>query len=306
MTTPMVDLLRAQSLPSVNGDKHDRGVALVVAGRPECPGAAVLTGTAALRAGVGKVQIVTHPDIVSEIGIAVPEALVVGWNTEAEVTERVSGLVAGADAVLVGPGLDATASGAARRLGQHLSARIPLLLDAQAVAAAADLRGQVLLVLPNHEEASDLASTLALDAGGEEHLARDLASALGATVAVRGSESVLSDGRLEWMSTGHPGLGTAGSGDVLAGVAAGFAARGASPLSALGWAMATHATAGMLLGDHESSPGYGYLARELVAAIPKAIASLLSTCETTKGEVSGPPTSKHRYRGEGQSSTRFP
>jgi ADP-dependent NAD(P)H-hydrate dehydratase len=282
MTAPMVDLLRAQSLPSVNGDKHDRGVAVIVAGTPECPGAALLTGTAALRAGVGKVQIVTHPDIVSEIGVAVPEALVVGWKTEAEVTERVAGLVAGADAVLVGPGLDATASGAARRLSQHLSPGIPLLLDAQAVAAAVDLERHVLLVLPNDEEASDLASTLALEVGdGEGDLARVLASTLGATVAVRGSESVLSDGRQEWVSTGHPGLGTAGSGDVLAGVAAGFAARGASPLSAMGWAIATHATTGMLLGDHESTPGYGYLARELVAAIPRAIASLVTTCDAT-------------------------
>jgi ADP-dependent NAD(P)H-hydrate dehydratase len=276
----MVELLRARPLPSVDGDKHDRGVAVIVAGGPECPGAALLSGTAALRAGVGKVQIVTHPDIVSEIGVAVPEALVVGWNLEAALTERVADLVAGADAVLVGPGLDSAALGAARQLGQHLSPGIPLLLDAQAVAAAADLRAHVLLVLPNQKEASELATTLGLEAGDEdeEELACDLASALGATVAVRGSESALSDGRLNWVGTGHPGLGTAGSGDVLAGVAAGFAARGASPLSALGWAIATHAAAGRLLGNRASSPGYGYLARELVAAVPNAIASLVSTC----------------------------
>jgi ADP-dependent NAD(P)H-hydrate dehydratase len=276
MTTPITELLNAHPLPTVEGDKRDRGVAVVVAGAPECPGAAVLTATAALRAGAGKVQIVTHPDLVTDVGVAVPEALVVGWDPAGDPTERVIGLLAGADAVLVGPGLDYGAADTARRLGAHVGSDTALVLDAQAIDAAADLIGHRLVVLPNVDEAGDLMEALGVSRHDDDpaEMSVAIASAIGATAAVRGMESVVSDGKRRWLSTGHSGLGTAGSGDVLAGIAVGFVARGSELFVAAGWAIATHAAAGRILGERAANPGYGYLARELLDVVPEAIASV--------------------------------
>ena len=71
-------LLRGWPLPqpAEHSDKEGRGRVLVVAGAPELPGTAVLSATAALRAGAGKLRIATVGSIAPFVGIAVPEARV--------------------------------------------------------------------------------------------------------------------------------------------------------------------------------------------------------------------------------------
>src|SRR4051812_38650640 len=65
-------------MPSSESDKEDRGRVLVIAGSREMPGAAVLAGTAALRAGAGKLAIASGASVTKSIALAVPEARVVG------------------------------------------------------------------------------------------------------------------------------------------------------------------------------------------------------------------------------------
>ena len=78
-TAVTAELLHQLPLPqaSDDSDKDDRGRVLVIAGSPEVPGAALLAGVAALRAGAGKLQIATASSIAPHLGLAVPEALVV-------------------------------------------------------------------------------------------------------------------------------------------------------------------------------------------------------------------------------------
>ena len=64
--------------PAEDGDKDQRGRVLVIAGSASVPGAALLAATAALRAGAGKLQIATCQSIATHLGLAVPEALVLG------------------------------------------------------------------------------------------------------------------------------------------------------------------------------------------------------------------------------------
>ena len=264
-------LLAARPLPAIGGDKHERGVAVVVAGDPSCPGAAILSATAALRAGAGKVQVVTHAEIVPAIGTAVPEALVLAGPSDGRPSTSVRELVAAADAVLIGPGLRDVSPEDVAALAGDLTPGTPLVLDAAAVGAAPHLVGHRLVLIPNVTEAAGLAAVES--SVGPERLGPELAGAFGATVAVRGEETVVTDGERCWSSSGHPGLGTAGSGDVLAGLVVGLCARGIDPLVAVGWAVAIHATAGELLA--EGGRGYGYLARELLEVLPHAVAALL-------------------------------
>jgi hydroxyethylthiazole kinase-like uncharacterized protein yjeF len=280
MTAALTELLRAHPLPAVDGDKSDRGTAVIVAGEPSCPGAALLAATAALRVGAGKVQILTHPEVVSALGVAMPEALVVPVATDTGTGERAARLVATADTLLVGPGLGATAPEVARALCEDLPSGVPLILDAQALPAAPDLRRHELVLIPNQDEAADLAGGAErVGAAPPEDLATHLAGAFDATVAVRGATTSLTDGDRAWTHHGQAGLGTSGSGDVLAGLVAGLCARGVPPLPALGWAVGIHSTAGRLLA--RGTPGYGYLARELLTVVPTAIVELAASCGLT-------------------------
>jgi ADP-dependent NAD(P)H-hydrate dehydratase len=70
---------------------------------------------------------------------------------------------------------------------------------------------------------------------------------------------------------GNVGLAVSGSGDVLAGVVAGLAARGAPAEQAAVWGVALHAHAGERLA--ERSGPLGYLARDLSAEVPALMGS---------------------------------
>jgi ADP-dependent NAD(P)H-hydrate dehydratase len=77
--TPLIrDVLRRMPLPEPGRetDKDARGRVLVVGGCPEVPGAALLAGVAALRAGAGQLQIATAASVAVPLGLAVPEARV--------------------------------------------------------------------------------------------------------------------------------------------------------------------------------------------------------------------------------------
>jgi NAD(P)H-hydrate repair Nnr-like enzyme with NAD(P)H-hydrate dehydratase domain len=73
-------------------------------------------------------------------------------------------------------------------------------------------------------------------------------------------------------TAGNHGLGTSGSGDVLAGVIGGLAARGADPVQAAVWGVHLHGNAGDVLARRLGP--LGYLARELLDEIPPAIARI--------------------------------
>src|SRR4051794_16824680 len=71
--------LQRRPLPDHRGDtdKHGRGTVLVVGGSSETPGAVLLAGLAALRAGAGRVQLATAASAVAALGVAIPEARVI-------------------------------------------------------------------------------------------------------------------------------------------------------------------------------------------------------------------------------------
>jgi NAD(P)H-hydrate repair Nnr-like enzyme with NAD(P)H-hydrate dehydratase domain len=74
------------------------------------------------------------------------------------------------------------------------------------------------------------------------------------------------DGQAWRFDGGSPGLGTSGSGDTLAGLIGGLAARGLPPLQASAWGVLLHARAGDVLARRDGP--LGYLARELPAQVP--------------------------------------
>ncbi len=262
--------LRAWPLPDPGGSKYARGQVLVVGGSRRSPGAALLSGRAALRVGTGRLTLAVGESAAVATAVALPECGVVPLRESRDGSVRGSGLrasaadLAGADAVLAGPGLDDAGETAKmlRLLGRLTSPEATLVLDAYALGALAGHprlagRGRRILT-PNTEEAQRL-------------LGRRLRDRDADTLAIaRRYDAVVScfgriaspDGRLLTVGDGVPGLGTSGSGDALSGAIAGLAARGCEPLQAAAWGTYLHVAAGVSLS--KSLAPLGFLASEIV------------------------------------------
>src|SRR6187551_3451566 len=78
-TTVTADLLREWQLETPGSSKDARGAALVVGGSSSTPGAVILSGESALRAGGGKLQVATARSTAGQVSLALPEALVRGF-----------------------------------------------------------------------------------------------------------------------------------------------------------------------------------------------------------------------------------
>ncbi len=279
-------LLRGWPLPQADedGDKERRGRVLVLAGSREMPGAAVLAATAALRAGAGKLVVATPEPAVPTMVAALPEARVIALPEAADGGPDLAGLealqaIAGATAALVaGPGMIGEASTLS-----FVRALLPLftgstvVLDAlamDAVRSGARFTQPVILT-PHAGEMAHLTGAEKSDALEEPHaMALHHARRWNAVVALKGSTTCVAapDARA-WLHCAHaPGLGTSGSGDVLAGIIGGLAARGATPEQAAVWGVALHARAGEVLAQRVGI--VGYLARELPQEIPALMEAL--------------------------------
>lgn len=276
-------VLRAWPLPDpfVTQGKQDRGTVLVVGGSREVPGAAMLSGEAALRAGAGRLQVATAAAVSLHLAVAMPEALVMAVPTagNGEMTRLGAGLrraAAQADAIVLGPGMDA--SPATTRFAARLinEAGGTVVVDAGALAASLQHKGKAALVATPH--AGEMAALLGIGANEvKAHapaLAREMAARHGFTWVLKGAVTYIAapDGRLWTNVDGGPGLGTSGSGDVLSGVIAGLAARGASPEQAAAWGVFLHARAGAALARRQGT--LGFLAREISAEIPRLMRDL--------------------------------
>jgi NAD(P)H-hydrate repair Nnr-like enzyme with NAD(P)H-hydrate dehydratase domain len=154
--------------------------------------------------------------------------------------------------------------------------RTLVVLDAAAVTGLDVSRplGPRVVVVPNAAEAVRLLDASPDDDGAA--LATALASRLSCTAAVRDADTFATAPECDLYvdRSGNAGLATSGSGDVLAGLLAGLAARGADPLQAVVWAAHVHGVAGDRLAARIGP--VGYLARELLDEIPAVLTSLTS------------------------------
>lgn len=284
------DLLRGRPLPrhGDDDDKEGRGRVLVIGGSVEVPGAALLAAVGALRAGAGKLQIATCRSVAPNLGLVVPEALVVGLPETAEggiAPDAAESLVARADrcdAVLLGPGMEDQPAVDALAAALIAGTRRPVLvLDAAALmglrAHKDALRAHAgRVVLTPH--AGEMAGLLGISrdevVADQAGTARRAAAMLHAVVALKGGCTIIAapDGRAWSYGGGGIGLATSGSGDTLAGIVTGLLARGTAPETALLWGVFLHGEAGNRLARTRGR--IGFLARELLAEVPAIMASL--------------------------------
>lgn len=283
------ELLRSMALPQpAEGSKEERGRVLVIAGSVEVPGAALLAGVAALRAGAGKLQIATVRSIAPHLGLAIPEAMVIGLpETAAGGIERGAAEILGpraerCHAVLIGPGMVEEEAGEKLVLDiLDATSQPAFVLDAGALCGlractqALRAHGGRLVVTPH---AGEMATLLAVSRDEVEAdplgAARRAAALLRAVVVMKGgcTQIVTPQGEGWSYDGGNVGLATSGSGDTLAGIIVGLLARGALPLQAALWGVYLHGEAGNRLAH--SCGMLGFLARELPGEVPRIMAEL--------------------------------
>jgi hydroxyethylthiazole kinase-like uncharacterized protein yjeF len=283
------ETLRHSPLPQQDdGDKEDRGRVLLIAGSREIPGAAVLAATAALRAGAGKVTIGTAASIAQSMAFAVPEARVIALEESpeggigAKAARPLEALAGRVRAVLIGPGLTdepATCALAAWVLKTFPDAAIVFDAGAMHFVCTPPYGGtrfsSPVLLTPHAGEMASLTGASKEDvAANPVDAALDAARTWNAVVALKGAVTYIAapDGRLWRHEGGNFGLATSGSGDVLSGIIAGLAARGAPLEQASVWGVALHARAGERLA--ERCGVIGYLAREIAGEVPALMAQL--------------------------------
>lgn len=281
------DLLRDFALPVLPEDsgKEDRGRLLAIAGSAQLPGAALLAGIAALRAGAGKLQLGTAASIAPSLGVAMPEARVIGHaETEdgciaAEAIAPLVGWAGAAQAVLIGcgmkegPPLERLLDALLEECGD-----VPLILDAAVLDCLAgreqrlrNHRGGAALLPHSGEMARLLGVAREAVEADPDAAARAAAERFGAIALVKGEVSRIAapDGRVFRYQGGGVGLATSGSGDVLAGLVGGLCARGADPLSATLWGVWLHGEAGRILTKQVGR--IGFLAREIPDLVPRLL-----------------------------------
>ena len=281
-------LLRKWPLPDTadTDGKEERGRVLVVGGGCRCPGSVLLAGTAALRAGAGKLQMAVAQDAALPLAVQLPEAKVMGLRCDsrgeiATSSNDVDECAKEADAIVVGPGMEVAQ--ATRQLADHLlrNSRAVFVLDAGGLDAA--LLGRLgrargprgLVMTPHHGEMAHMLD-LEIDevAARPLELAREFAERSGVVLVLKDEDTYIAspDGEVWVNRTGSVGLGTSGSGDVLAGLIGGLCARGATPAQAAAWGVFLHARAGAAL-EKRFGP-LGFLAREIAAEVPSAMDKL--------------------------------
>ncbi|MES2832956.1 MAG: NAD(P)H-hydrate dehydratase [Pseudomonadota bacterium] len=277
-------------MPPTDGDKEQKGRILLVGGSPEMPGAIMLVATAALRAGAGKLTVATASSVAPLVAAQIPEAKVIALAEDPSGALAPGALQAGLekiadrfDAVVIGPGFESSPC-----LLDDILALLPKFTEAKVVldACAMDVVSlpewkqcersmPPMLLTPHAGEMAHLTGwpKSAVKEQPEEILQRTTID-WQAVVALKGASTLIaSPAGTRWRyQGGNSGLGVSGSGDTLAGVIGGLAARGASLEQACVWGVALHARAGTALAEKYGP--VGYLAREISGEIPRLMHAL--------------------------------
>ncbi len=246
--------------PDTNSHKYRRGLLGIVGGA--MPGASLLAAAAAQHAGAGYVKLLapeadprTPPDVVTEtapLGQALADPRF--------------------KAVLVGPGLGRN-DAAKAMLAEALRQAPALVIDADALMLLGPAmlpEGKPILATPHDGELETLCRSFGVIANGRAERALALARASGMVVLAKGPDSIVAapDGRLALGAPAPSWLSVAGTGDVLAGIAASRMAAGSDPFAAACEALWLH-------GEAARRAGAAFTPSQLAQEVAHALAACL-------------------------------
>jgi hydroxyethylthiazole kinase-like uncharacterized protein yjeF len=248
--------------------KGDFGHVLIVGGGKGMPGAALLCGEAALRAGAGRVSIATDSSHAANIVSSRPELMAHGIDNPTQLDD----LLRNCDVVAFGPGLGQ--SEWARSMYERVVAdgRISVWdADALNLLAESSASSAKRIITPHPGEAGTLLDRPTADVQADRTASLTaLQERYGGTVVLKGAGSLVSSsGPAPWLCTaGNPGMAAPGMGDVLTGVIAALLAQGLDLERAACVGVQAHAMA----GDFAARRGErGLMASDLIGALRRIL-----------------------------------
>jgi hydroxyethylthiazole kinase-like uncharacterized protein yjeF len=265
--------------PGAESDKYRRGVLGLLAGSEQYTGAAVLSCGGAIRGGAGMVRLVSSGPALAVVRQRWPEAvLTLADPAAAGQTVETAGRV---QAWVAGPGMG-TGAHATALLAAVLRTSLPVLVDADGITVLAQHRELLdrpapTLLTPHAGELARLTGADRADIEARRlYHASAAAAELGATVLLKGSTTVIASpepGRPVLVNpTGTAWLATAGSGDVLSGLAGALLAQGVEVQHAAAAAAYLHGMAGRIAAD-----GAPIGAADIIGSLPAAIRAVAAS-----------------------------
>lgn len=266
--------------------KGDYGHLLVIAGSRDMLGAGYLTSLAALRSGAGLVTYALPATSYKKFDACYPEIIPYSVDDHETGFFHEKGILALCEllekknAVVLGPGIGCTTQTISfvRELLPHL--HLPLVIDADALNCLVDhldllhARKSPTILTPHPGEMSRLVKKeTAWVQAHREQIVSDVAMQHRVFVVLKGAGTIIAtpEGECYLNPTGNPGMATAGTGDVLAGMIGGFLAQGCDPLSSVLGAVYMHGLAGDLAAVKDER---SLVASDLLAKLPDTFAQI--------------------------------
>lgn len=251
-----------------NSHKGSFGNLAILGGSTGMVGAALLAGRSALQLGAGRVYLGLLARTAPPVDFSQPELML---RTPPELFKLNS-----LDGLVVGPGLGQEPE-ALPWLNSALSSELALVLDADALnlialhphlAKKLSQRKSASILTPHPAEAARLLKTdIAAIQNDRMNAARQIAQQFNGYVVLKGAGSIccFPDGKRYLNTSGNPGLSTAGTGDVLAGMIGALIAQGLNPDHALLLAVYLHGAAAGHRLQHNHGP-LGMTASEIITS----------------------------------------
>jgi NAD(P)H-hydrate epimerase len=249
--------------------KGSQGSLVVIGGDVGFGGAPILASEAALRAGAGRVTLLTHCQSAATAALSrTPEVMVRVVDDLAAFETMIQSM----DAIAIGPGLGQS-NWAVACLEAAKSHHKPTVVDADALNLIA--QGKVVfhgnaVFTPHLGEAARLLSCSVSDVQSDPvEAAFELQHKLGGVIVLKGAGSIVCDGHKAYICNfGNPGMASAGMGDLLSGIIATFLAQGYSLVTSAQMGVWLHAKA----GDLASADGErGLIATDLLPHVRRLL-----------------------------------
>lgn len=268
--------------------KGTMGHLLVVAGSSGKQGAPQMTSLAALRSGAGLVTAALPKSIEKGFSLQTMEVMTLplpetkSGSIAMSAEKRLIKALEGKTALAIGPGLSQHPDSQHLVLKLVSSVSIPMVIDADGInALAVELvtlkkKKGPLILTPHPGEMGRLIGKSTADVQKNRfNIAAEFAKRWHVILVLKDAHTIVAfpDGRLWVNNTGNPGMATAGMGDALTGMIAGFIAQGLSPEDAVLLAVFLHGKAGDFAALSRGEAGL--LTSDLIDQIPQAIIDYL-------------------------------
>jgi ADP-dependent NAD(P)H-hydrate dehydratase len=257
----------------------------MVGGSRGMAGSISLSAMAAMRTGAGLVSALVPDRCLETVAgfdpclmtLAAPDTVLGHFDTSA--MSMFESHAMKSDAMAIGPGMGTGAGSIALVSLACCMSTISRVFDADALnifAVSSDehrIAGPAVLT-PHPGEMQRLTGVPASDRKGQTKAAVDLALALGVVVVLKGTKTVVTDGKESWCNpTGNPGMAKGGSGDCLTGIITSLLGQGLSPYPAAKLGVYVHGRAGDLAAGEVGEAGM--TPTDLIRFLPSAIREII-------------------------------